>query len=497
MTRLGRNEPCHCGSGKKYKRCHLEQDEKKTSTAEKEHHLKIDPRIFIHAPYIVCPKCSRAEFGVLMIGNRSFVRRCKSCFFTNDYPLPPIKKLLIYLDQPVISNITKVLDPRSVGHARAIQNPYWLELYKHLDRLQKLQLILCPDSFYHREESLASPDFESMRRLYEHLSGGATFHARDTITQFQISVHFRNWLDGTPEAVRELEATDVVLGDLHKWQDRLNISVDLGVSEGEVEELRETRDRMYAEMKAIFERWRDEKGYTFKDRVLEEATSFGRATFQNYIQYLKRFREIHAGVRELGPEDVFPPSSQMLISSMLEEMRGREMTIEVQMQKLSEYFAAESILEIPFIRISSILYASIARKSAAGQIRPPSRGAFTDINAIASILPYVDAMFVDDENAAYLNERPASEMLGYQTKIFSNNTREEFLAYLEKIERDADPKQLELVREIYGECEPYLSILVDDRAKRESEPPKKLRPSIEQSLKEVKQRLQRGGDQTP
>ena len=25
---IGRNDPCHCGSGKKYKKCHLESDEK-------------------------------------------------------------------------------------------------------------------------------------------------------------------------------------------------------------------------------------------------------------------------------------------------------------------------------------------------------------------------------------------------------------------------------------------------------------------------------------
>ena len=39
----GRNEPCHCGSGKKYKQCHLDQDEtsarevraKATAEAEK------------------------------------------------------------------------------------------------------------------------------------------------------------------------------------------------------------------------------------------------------------------------------------------------------------------------------------------------------------------------------------------------------------------------------------------------------------------------------
>ncbi len=29
MPNLGRNDPCHCGSGKKYKQCHLAQDEAK------------------------------------------------------------------------------------------------------------------------------------------------------------------------------------------------------------------------------------------------------------------------------------------------------------------------------------------------------------------------------------------------------------------------------------------------------------------------------------
>jgi hypothetical protein len=29
---LGRNDPCHCGSGKKYKQCHLATDEAKSRT---------------------------------------------------------------------------------------------------------------------------------------------------------------------------------------------------------------------------------------------------------------------------------------------------------------------------------------------------------------------------------------------------------------------------------------------------------------------------------
>src|SRR5207244_7867573 len=35
-VRLGRNDPCHCGSGKKYKRCHLEQDEQRERDAARE-----------------------------------------------------------------------------------------------------------------------------------------------------------------------------------------------------------------------------------------------------------------------------------------------------------------------------------------------------------------------------------------------------------------------------------------------------------------------------
>lgn len=32
-TELGRNDPCHCGSGKKYKQCHLAADETKARAA--------------------------------------------------------------------------------------------------------------------------------------------------------------------------------------------------------------------------------------------------------------------------------------------------------------------------------------------------------------------------------------------------------------------------------------------------------------------------------
>jgi hypothetical protein len=37
LSKLGRNEPCHCGSGKKYKKCHLQQD-------QEQEHARLQPR---------------------------------------------------------------------------------------------------------------------------------------------------------------------------------------------------------------------------------------------------------------------------------------------------------------------------------------------------------------------------------------------------------------------------------------------------------------------
>lgn len=33
IPKLGRNDPCWCGSGKKYKRCHMDSDARKHSQA--------------------------------------------------------------------------------------------------------------------------------------------------------------------------------------------------------------------------------------------------------------------------------------------------------------------------------------------------------------------------------------------------------------------------------------------------------------------------------
>lgn len=457
----------------------------------KDKRITVDPRMFIYAPYVECPSCGKPDFGVLMVSGNGYARRCRSCWHDQHYPLPALQKKLIYLDQPAISNMTKVLDPKSAGHERAIRDDYWLELYKRLDRLAKLQLIVCPDSHFHRDESVVGKDYESMRRLYEHLSGGATFYDHDTITRFEIAGHFEDWLDGTSGYNKPLKAEQVIHGKLNEWQDHFNVSVDMGIREGEIEGLRASRDGGFSALQAVFERWRTETERSLEDWMKEEAAAFGKVHWESYVRHVIRMREVTEGKRKMEPEDLLGPPGGPLIQGMLRELERRGLDFETQLKKMGEYFRSTSILEVPAIRISSLLFASLARMAAHGQRRPPSRGAVTDINAISSILPYVDAMFVDDENARFLTTPPGKDHVGFPARIFSNQSRQEFLDYLESIEANAAPEHLAAVREVYGDDwgSPYLSVLADARKRREAEPPKRKGPSIGETMRRVNEEM--------
>jgi transcription elongation factor Elf1 len=156
--------------------------------------LKIDPRIFISPPFIKCPKCNKLNsFGVLMISGHHYTRRCRECWFTETYKLPEMKKKIVYLDQFVISNMMKAINQK-LGKVKKV-DPFWLKLFEKLDRLVKLQIIICPDSTFHRNESLLSY-YQALKRMYEHLSGGATFYDPSTIRRFQIAEYFKQFIAG-------------------------------------------------------------------------------------------------------------------------------------------------------------------------------------------------------------------------------------------------------------------------------------------------------------
>ena len=60
-----------------------------------------------------------------MICDRHYIRRCTSCWFDQRLPLPPLDKKVIYLDQFVISNMMKELDPDQPAAAKGIKGGFY------------------------------------------------------------------------------------------------------------------------------------------------------------------------------------------------------------------------------------------------------------------------------------------------------------------------------------------------------------------------------------
>ena len=424
--------------------------------------ITIDPKNFISSPYWKCPKCNASSsFGVLMVREQHYVRRCKNCWHTSDFPLPRLNKKVIYIDQFAVSNMMKVLNPKTKAYQKKTLDVFWLRLFEKLDILCELQLIICPYSGSHIEESLLSPYYGPLKRMYELLSHGLSFYDHETIERFQICEHAENWLSGKENKKLKLDTHSVIPGNINAWQDKLIFSINFPDKEGWVEELRGIREKTHKGHTRVFQRWQTDKDKTFEDWYEEESMDFGRITLQIYFGYFAKLKKVSSSRTKLTTNDLLPPPSVTLIRSIHKVFRRTGIQDSDIIPKTVEYLTSPSLKNVPFNRISSMLYAALARKAAAGRRKPPNVGLATDIRIISVLLPYCDAMFIDNECHAYLNERPLSQTASdYETEIFSQNTKEELLDYLNKIESEASAKHLKKVKEVYGETgpEPYTTL---------------------------------------
>jgi len=86
------------------------------------------------------------------------------------------------------------------------------------------------------------------------------------------------------------------------------------------------------------------------------------------------------------------------------------------------------------------------------------------VEFISSLLPYCDAMFIDNEFQTRLCDEPIRTKLGYSDNIFSLSRKKDFLEYLDDIENKMTKKHLDLVHEVYGDWynHPYVSMFKDN-----------------------------------
>ena len=429
----------------------------------------LDPGMLIAGPFHPCPQCGQVELGTLFLRGNIHARRCRSCFHKDKERLPPLAKKLIYLDQMVFSGIAKELDPvwREKTQRR---DDFWLEAFDQIDRLVKLQLIVCPDSPVHDEESSYDDRFESvLRRLYEHLASDVSLHCPHQVLMAQLWEAFEAWsTDRDPDWSR-ITRDAVVDGHLDRWSDRLLLTVNMGHWPGRIESRRDSRTCAHEALQRLWKRWASESQVSFEARFQAERRGVADAALESYVTYVQRLGRMTTGVATVvDPLELTPGWPVQFVTGLLSRLEKRGVPKEAQLHQARRFLYSEPALCAPQNHLCALLYASLARRAALGQKRAPSRGTSNDIDFISAYLPYCDAMFIDNEFAQLLSEEPlATAVKEHPTRIFSTRSRDDFLTYLSALEAGAESDHVVLVARTYGETwtEPYRSMLEHERSK--------------------------------
>ena len=309
------------------------------------------------------------QLGTLFIRGNVHSRRCRNCFHNESEHLPPLEKKLIYLDQMVLSGIAKEIDPvwREKTPRR---DDCWLQVFDQIDRLVKLQLIVCPESPIHEEESSYDDRYESvLRRLYEHLASGVSLHFPHQVHMAQLWEAFEAWSTNQGPDWGRITRDDVVDGRLDRWSDRLLLTVNMGHWPGRIESRRESRTDGHEALKQLWDKWASESQILFEEWFETERRGVADAALQSF----KRWLRVTAGAEAVAdPLELMPRWLVQLVADLLRRLEERGVPHEEELSQAVEFLYSEPALCAPQNHLGALLYASLARRAAAGQRRVPT-----------------------------------------------------------------------------------------------------------------------------
>ena len=71
-------------------------------------------------PFKTCPQCGAQEFGVYGVHGCMYRRRCRACWHGAEFPLWPLSRKIIYIDQFAISDMMKTLNSAHISSPNGV-----------------------------------------------------------------------------------------------------------------------------------------------------------------------------------------------------------------------------------------------------------------------------------------------------------------------------------------------------------------------------------------
>jgi hypothetical protein len=419
--------------------------------------------MFIHGPYSLCPNCNKNQFGINKREGNLIQKKCKECLYESygdslgPFLLPELNKKIIYLDQFAISNFMKSINSRSKSYSKMPKD--WRKLFEIIDILVKKQLIICPTSFFHENESIAAPDiFEDLKKMYNQLSLGTSFKFFTNIQNDQVYQAFEAWMT-YEEFEYDLSKSNCVNTNVDKWVLGIFVTVDMQNALSRINEVINSNNRIHLEIKRVWTDWLNGHTADPNDYEKRQLANFKNSYIDTYLAWFKRSIQILKQPDNVA--DLLPPPEASLVSFLFTYLRERGVSEDELIKKVKDFFNSIISSSIPYLKIKAAFFKQLYCKVQSGQKRVPNIGMMNDINFVSVYLPYCDCMFVDNECRALLNENPLESQIDfYNTKIFSKNTIPEFIDYLNDIDESSSEEHKTAIRQLWGEegVKPFVTL---------------------------------------
>lgn len=434
------------------------------------HLAHITLKDLLKPPFLPCPQCGNEALGVMAIGNHQYSRRCFMCGVAKRYPLPRLTKKIIYLDQFVISNMAKQLDPNTPKSKQGDHAKFFVDLFETLDRVCKLQLAVCPESPIHEHESVVTgPHFENLRQVYRHLSYEVRFRSPDQVLHHQVITAYQSWLAEAPTKFPG-ERSVALDGNIDDWTNWLRIDLNY-ILPGLPKALDATKSARTKHLHGVCSAWQGEPDFSFKAVFENELRGFGEITVNKYLRHLTKFDMALRGELDVS-EIAFHPPEVSLMQSLLRLSEANSRNPQDQINVIRVFFESKVFRKVPYVKVWALFWATLARvvRSGMNPEKFPSGSLYNDLEVIAAYSPYCDVMFVDKEMENLTRQGDLGRCLSSGARIFSLRSKEDFLEYLKKLEADASPDHIALTKEVYGPDAgtPFRSLLTWDKKKSES-----------------------------
>lgn len=320
------------------------------------------------------------------------------------------------------------------------------EVYALLRRCVLLQQVFLPHSDIHHDETTVFHSPIDLRGLYEFFGGDVSLMNSREVELLQ-DIQFAKAFFDDKEPEVSLDIEEIADGRRNDWLPDMHVGVRADYSQFE-DHVRTVRDEVHDALKQLAETWLEENA-TFTGVLESEFSAIGPAKKQALAKWFE----------EVSNPDPSDPLALLESSGRPIYREYRELCRLLEDRGVDKGRHAIEIIkfwdwgrqrEIPHQRISSYMFAAVAKRVAMGEKKIIDRGLFNDVRTISTYAPYVEALFIDKRCAALLREESIRAELDYKARIFSLSDPDEFLEYLREIEGRTPDDVREYAAMIYG-----------------------------------------------